>query len=597
MGAGFASASRSVTPDASSHDLNDFRRIARPRTAYIVTAVLGLTPILTVIALRLPLINQLNYADPWFYSAFAWVPKHQFAVFGWNYFSVRFPAILAIGVFERVFGAGDGYLLLRYLLAVASGLSLYLCVRRFASVSVALGTAVLLYLQPFFSRMLLWDYSAFVEVSVGLAGVALWFWSDRRRLSWTLLPGAALAAGVFANALFGTAVLVLFLVEGVAAIRQRGPARIAYFARLGVAAVAAIGVFLLGYLSYLEILGGLSPYDLLRPTIKFLAENSKNSSPYRFPASSWLLREPRIWGPVIMSIALVAVLRRRILAITLEARIAQMCVAYTAFLWLYRFLITSSVIETWWAYSVVVVAMAPAMGVLLHELVDRSTRPRRWAAIALGAFALTAILIRDVSGPANEAYSTLAKHEGLLVALLAIGVTAAVGIGSRVVPRAASLTLLVVVLAIMSFAPSVLDGRGTTGIFVTRGSTEWNAYGAGQRFADLVRNYDNPKHRVFLWYPGLLGYVSIAWLDLPQDADTLNEVGVPTESLGHLTPLGAARLKQPEVAYVLIIAPRLREVLSGSEALAAGGFGQRLVRGGELANGDLQFRLVAITSK
>ena len=92
-----------------------------------------------------------------------------------------------------MFGANDGYVLLRYLLAILSGTSLYLCVGRFASRTTAAATAVLLYLNPFFSRMLLWDYSGFMEVAAGVVGVGLWYWSENRSLPWTLLAGIALS--------------------------------------------------------------------------------------------------------------------------------------------------------------------------------------------------------------------------------------------------------------------------------------------------------------------------------------------------------------------------------------------------------------------
>ena len=571
--------------------------LSRARPSYVVIAVLGLSPILIAVVLRLPIINQLNYADAWFYSAYAWAPKHHFAVFGWNYFSVRFPAILVIGVFERVFGAGDGYVLLRWALAVACGASVYVCVRRFASIRVALGAAVLLYLNPFFSRMLLWDYSGFIEVAGGTIGVALWYWSDCRRLAWTILPGIAFACAVFANALVGTVLLVLLPIEAIAALRQGRRALWYLGRRLAIVAGASLGVFVTGYLGYRQILGSLSPYDLLRPTINFFGENSKQSAPYQQPVSVWLLHEPRIWAPVITSVALIAVLRRRILGTDIPARVAQMCVCYTAFLWVYRFTVTSSVVEVWWAYSVVVVAAAPAIGLLLHELADERRTAGFSVAIAGGTFALTAMVVRNLAGPAGDAYHSVAQHRVLVIALLVAGTASACLVGSRsIVRRTSALVVFITVLALASYAPSVLDGRGTIGIFVTSGSQEWKAYQGGKRFIDLMREYDNPKRRVFLWYPGLLGYVSIAWLDLPQTGDTLNVVGA-SEPLDHLTPLGAARIRLPQVAYVMLLAPRENEVRQGNEALTRGGFGGSVVRQGEFADGGLHFQLVAITSK
>jgi hypothetical protein len=571
-------------------------RIQRSKWTIIGASVLMLAPCIVVLILRLPVINQLNYADPWFYTAYAWAPKHQFAIFGWNYFSVRFPAILGIGVFERAFGAADGYLLLRYGLAIISGSSVYLCVRRFASLPVALSAATMLYLQPFFSRMLLWDYTSFLEVSVGLSGVALWYWSDGRRLAWALLPGAALAIAVFANGLFATALFVLVAIEGVAAVRGGRRATINYAARLSISAGTALAVFVIGYLGYLTILGSLSPYDLLRPTIKFLSENSKQSALYQQPVSSWLFHELRIWMPVVTCVGLVAVLRRRILDVGVQARVAQMCVGYTAFLWLYRFAITSSVVETWWAYSIVVVATAPAVGVLLSELTKEPRVTRRTAAAAVGPFLGVALIVRDVPS-IDRIYHTVSEHSILVIGVLAVGIASATLMSvDRSKWRGAGVAITFAVLAAMSYAPSILDGRGTTGIFVPSGSQEWTAYKAAQRFLDVVQNYDSPSHRVFLWFPGTAGYVSMTWADLPQDADTLNEIGV-SESLEQLKPLGVARLDEPQVKYVMILYKRFPELSDARGALARGGFAGNVVRHADLVTGALHYALIELTRK
>jgi hypothetical protein len=275
-----------------------------------IVAMIVLAPIATVLVLRLPLINQLDYADAWFYSAYAWVPKHHFAYFGLNYFAVRFPAILSIGAFEHVFGAQYGYVALRYLLAVACGGSLYLGVRRFAPPWVALATMLLLFFDPLFTRMLLWDYAGFIAVSAGVIGFALWYWSDGRPLWWTLLPGAALSTAVFSNALLATTVFVLLAVEAIAALRGGRDGTVRYALRLGVCALATMAVFLFGYLGYLVELGGMSPDDLLAPTIEFLSHNSANAAPYVRPVSEWIFHDPRIWGPPVFCVALIAALGR-----------------------------------------------------------------------------------------------------------------------------------------------------------------------------------------------------------------------------------------------------------------------------------------------
>jgi hypothetical protein len=562
-----------------------------------VVAVIAAGPALCVVALRLPLINQLDYADAWFYSAYAWVPKHHFAVFGWTYFSVRFPAILSIGIFERAFGTQFGYVLLRYLLAIASGAAIYLGVRRFAGVAAALATCLLLYLDPFFSRMLLWDYSGFVAVAAGIVGFALWWWGDGRRLGWTLLTGAALAVAVFANPVVATAILILFLVEALAAVRDGRQAATRFSYKLAVAASAAIAVFFAGYFSYLTIVSSAHVDDLVRPTIDFLRSNAKNSAPYQRPASEFLLHELRIWAPAVVSLALVAVLRRRVLGSDIPARIAQACIAYTAFLWVYRFTVTSSVIETWWAYNFVVLVMAPALGVLLYGLARKWDGERPWAIVAVATAAVEGVVIRAASGEAVDGYRRVADSPAVLYLIVGVGVVAAIVIGLR--NMAASLAgwfVLVATLTVMLWAPSVFDGRGTTGIFVTDGGTEWRAYPAAREFVDLVRDYDAPQSRVYTWYSHNHGPTSIAWTTLPQEGQTVQVVGVST-SLDRLEPLGRARLQQPDAAYVMVLSERSAELRAAEHALIAGGFRDNLVRKGALASSGLRYVLLRLTTK
>ncbi len=558
--------------------------------------LIGLSPVAIVLILRLPLINQLNYADAWFYSSYAWVPKHDFALFGWNYFAARFPSILPIAVFSRAFGPRAGYVVLRYLLAVACASSVYLCVKKSASRQAAAAAAVLLYMQPFFSRSLLWDYT-FVELAGGVIGVSLWYWSEDRRLAWTLLPGAALACSAFANANIAVAILVLIVVESVSAMRLGRRALIHLAARFGMLVVALVGVFIVGYLSYSVILGFFDPYDMLRPTIDFLRENSKNSAPYVRPPQLWLLHEPRLWMPVVTSVGLIATLRRRVLGLDLAARIAQLCIALTGFIWIYRFAVTSSVVEVWWSYDIVVVATAPALGVLLYDLTKGSRSPGRWiwAAVAISLF--SAILIRSAPSPVDDIYRAFSTHRGLLLALLGLGVLAAALLRVRNhLSRVLCYGLFAVILAFMSYAPSVLDGRGTTGIFATSGTREWRTYDAGERFMKLVQAYDGPSHRVFLWWPGTEGPVNITWADLPQSGDSLNLLGT-AEPLDRLTPLGAARLGQPTVASVMILAPRPSEVSPAVAALGVDGFHGDVLRAGTWADGELHYALVGLTTK
>jgi hypothetical protein len=564
------------------------------RARYGGAAAIALGPLLALAVLRLPLLNQLDWADAWFYSAYAWVPKHHFGLYGWNYFSVRFPAILSIGVFERVFGTDPGYLVLRYLLAVGTGTALYLCMRRFASVWIAIATTMLLYLDPFFSRMLLWDYAGFVAVPAGVAGFALWWWSEGRRLAWTLLPGAALAIALFANALIGTALAVLFMVEAAAALRLGRAAAVRTAARFVLLAVAGVLVLALGYVGYVAIIGSFAPSDLIRPTVEFIRSNKENSAPYQQPVSGWLRHELRIWPPVVLSFALIVALGRRLLGTDVPARIAQLCIGYTALLWVYRFTVTSSVIETWWAYAFVVVAMAPALGVLLWNVAERARVSKVAAAVPVAFAVLTAILIRNLSGPAVDAYGWVARHPPAIFALLGVALVGGLMLALRGrVPAVAGLAVVLVMFTVMTWAPSVLDGRGTTGVFVTDGGTEWKAYDGARSFLNLVRAYDSPNSRVYTWYPGTSGVTNIGWATLPQNGTTVEQVGTDMP-VDHLTPLGRARLQQSNVGFVLVMSPRAKDLPAARAAIAGNGFGARLVTHGSWAGGGLRYALYSL---
>lgn len=561
-----------------------------------VLFVIMLGPLLVALALRLPPINQLDYADAWFYSAYAWVPRHHFSLFDWNYFSVRFPAILSIGVFERVFGVHVGYLVLRYLLAVGSGAAVYLGVRRFSTMSVATSATALLYLNPFFSRMLLWDYANFVAVSAGVAGLALWWWSEGRRLVWTLLPGAALASAVFANVIVATALLVFIAVETLAAVRIGRRAVVHLVARLAVAAGSAVMVFVAGFLGYLWFTS-LSPDDLLRPTIEFLRSNEENSSVYQRPFDEWLGHELRIWAPVVVSVALIAVLRRRVLGTALPARIAQVCIGYTSFLWLYRFTVTSSVLETWWAYNMVVIVLVPALGVLLHAAAGDPRVARSCAVLAVGVCVLGALVIRTFDGAAEDFYRVIADRPRALWALVAMAVAAAVLLSARrPAIRLAAVAAVFLVSSTMAWAPSVLDGRGRTGVFVSNGDLEWDAYGGAKRFIEMVRDYDARGRRVYTWYPDTQGITNVGWTTLPHLGQTVQLLGAPAR-LDGLQPLGRARLLQQDAAYVLAMSSRPCDLRAARRALRSAGFRGRTVKRGALADGRMQYVLIELTGK
>jgi hypothetical protein len=435
-----------------------------------------------------------------------------------------------------------------------------------------------------------------VTIAAGVIGFALWWWTERRRLFWSALPGAALAVAIFAFPYIFLGTVVLFLAEAVAAARL-GTAQVKRFAaRLGVAAISGMVVFLFGYACYRAFVP-LTPGDLIRPTIDFLRNNKVNSAPYQRPASEWLFHELRVWPPIVVSVGLVAVLRGRLLGTDSRARIAQVCLGFIAFLWLYRVVVASSTIETWWDYSLLIIVVAPALAVLLHTMARHSGDERLYAVIAVSCAFVTGALIREARGSAAGAYDAIARHPALLFTILALGVVAALLLAApRAGIRSTALGAFVVLLTLMSWAPSVFDGRGTTGVFVTDGGTEWHAYPAARRFLDTIRDYDGPGSRVYTWYRGTIGLTNIGWTTLPQDGHTVQALGLDAP-FDRLQPLGRARLLQPDAAYVLALSTRAADLAAARHALASAGFGDVTVKRVSLDGGRLHFILMRLTSK
>ncbi len=198
-----------------------------------------LAPAIGVLFLRAPLISQIGYIDPWFDDGYAWSLAHGLHLFDDPYYGVRFPPILLIAGATEVFGAVAGYLVLHYLILLATGLVLYRCVRQFASARVAVAAVVLLMLDVYFLRLELWDYASFVQIPSMLGAVALWpRGSGRWRLLAAAGAGALISVAAFSQPLSLLIVPPVLIVELIAAARVRDGELVRLAARLGVAAVA-----------------------------------------------------------------------------------------------------------------------------------------------------------------------------------------------------------------------------------------------------------------------------------------------------------------------------------------------------------------------
>ncbi len=574
-------------------------RLVTPRLLFWFTVLL--TPFVGVLLLRAPLVNALPYRDPWFYSGYGWSLAHDINVFGWFYYAVRFPVILPIAWSTAAFGPVAGYIILRYIILASVGGLLYACTRMFASRTVACVGVALLTLNPFYMREVLWDYTSFITLPCTIGGAALWYLGSGprsgrvRMMATTAGAGAFLGAAIYANAIAGLVLPALFGVEAVASLRcgWRGITRFAV--RVAVALVGAALVFLGGYLGYCIYLGVLSPHELIRPTLEFLRSGNKLLAPFQRPVHEWIKGEPRIYGPVLVSLAIVVVVGRSIFRNTVRARIAQFAIAYTTIFWIYRFTMTSSLIETWWAYNMTAVTAAFGIPVILDEVTRRLKGSARLAAGgALVATGVTDLVIRSFSSTAIWCYNELRTHIFILALVLVASGACAVAVARlhSHAGRCTALVALCVLIAAITLTPAHYIGIDQTGEFSPDGKTELDGYQAAYDMNQLIAAKDTPEARVLLW-SNLYGLADVGWTNLPNQMGGIENAEVPTP-VPELNADELELLRYPTTSGVLVVSQSLNEVNSAAPALKQHGFDPRVERTGAWSDGKLHYALVML---
>jgi hypothetical protein len=564
-------------------------------------AIVLLAPVIGVLLLRAPLINVLSDNDTWFYSGYGWTLAHHIEIFGWFYYADRFTVNLPIAVSTGLLGPVPAYLVLRYVLMAGCGALLYLAVRRFAAVPVAVAAVCLTMLDPFLVRLMLWDYTTFVALPCTIAGAALWYLgSTRVRAVWTALgAGIFLSAAIYANPLSAVVLPPLFGVEAIAAIRRGRGEVVTFIIRWCLVAAGAVIVFIVGYLGYWAYIGSFSPKLLFQATISFIQSNSQLAAPFQIAPRIWLRTEPRVYAPVLVSVGTIVILGRSFFSNTLRARMAQFAVGYTLVFWVYRFALTSSVVETWWAYSMTAVSGAFAMPAILDAIGQRWVRTR-WlliAGMALAATGLADLVVRSMGQSALNMFNYLRSHTVVLVCVL-VACCLAVALATVLRKERAGLLAIAVfcaIVAVIALTPAQYLNIGGTGEFSTFGTTaELDGYTAGYDMTQLIAKYDRPPSRVLIW-DDLYGLGAVGWANLPHQEGGVENVST-LAPIPVLTPWDLNMLRYPTTTRVLALSQEVNDIVSAVPALQKAGLQPRLESEGIWGGGHVYYALIKLHS-
>jgi hypothetical protein len=246
----------------------------------------------------------------------------------------------------------------------------------------------------------------------------------------------------------------------------------------------------------------------------------------------------------------------------------------------------------------VAISTAFAAPVILDRI-ERSM-PERVArftvAAAVAGAAATAIAVRYFNDDAVALYEHIRDNVPAIVALLAVGIVAALVLKllRPTAPRAAATFVLFALVAFISLTPARYIGTSQTGEFGDDGRAELRAYQAAYDMSKLLEDVDQPDRRTLLWTT-LIGSPVVSWTNLPHQGGSINNPELPLQSLGKLGPESKDHVRYPTTVRVLLLSQNPADMARGVAALRRElTYPPTVLRRGAWGDGYLNYALVAL---
>jgi hypothetical protein len=517
---------------------------------FVVAAVLGYS-----------IVDQEEYTDPEYYTGYGQSFWRMWQVFGLNYYSARFPIMFLNTTTQWLSPGLGGYVLARLLVFAICAAPFYLLARRRYGRNVALASYAFLILNPLLPRILSWDLTTFLSIPAGFAGITCWYLSTRRWSLATFAAGFLFGVSVNCHVFTGTAIAVFFLVELVFASRR--PDGLGWFlARAATCAAGGLACLALGLLFYATTVGPVSAWSLWAVTAGAIQAGQQYHTTHFLPLASYYAVNYEMYAPLFSTALAIAVNRGALLADTLEARITTFAVAYLAAYAVAVFVLGMNVLQYFWYFAHLTIAVYLVVPVILARLVERiGTSATAWftAPLALVAFLVT-LRFADVFRLALAARQQAAVVAAL--ALLAAASLTAVSARSRrsvIFGTVAAGALIQVPFMSLSHL-SPYDVRANR--------AEQPLFEIVMAYQSLLNEYDAPDRRVRTWYPTQkASLMSVAASNL---MFTLQEryVGQGMPLFGNLE---RERIADPSTRYVLLMDTTTAGVDAGLAALGNAG--------------------------
>jgi hypothetical protein len=384
------------------------------RRRWLIEAALLLqAPILAFWLMKFSPFNQSpGWLDPFIYTGYIHNFKDLWDRYGITYYSVRFGLILPGRALVALFGAEDGFLVLRYLLTLVAGIPLYAVVKRYFGLPLAAVTYIVMVTSPYFARTLMWDYPDATGMPFLCAAMCLILLECRRLWLWDSVAGGCAAMALNSN-FFIVAPLGVFLCLYTLLwlIWQRGVARIVMRAicfLTGLIVITGLGI------CYYWITVGT--WDIFSPTIhmsRWLAQRGMKL--WRTPGFAWLGKQYGVFIPAILSLFALLCWRWRRPAFH-EASLWWSASGIGYFFYVHQFAFQANTLELFYYFSYALPAIFLLLAMTMNGVVGRLSLPGRWwSAASVAAGAITPWLLYSYG------YLTAAADSlGTFIALVAV---------------------------------------------------------------------------------------------------------------------------------------------------------------------------------
>jgi hypothetical protein len=506
---------------------------------------------------------QNGSIDPYVYTGYIHNFEDLIERYGPTYYGVRFGHILPSRMLAALLGAIPGYFVWRYLVVLAGSVPFYVLLRQRYGRPLAMTMVTVLVTSPLLARTVLWDYPSATAVPCLLGAVCLLQIEHRRRrlldLSAGLLTGLMIHSNVFGIAPLGVYVAaygVAWLVSG------RGfrvlAVRLAWFAVGPIVLTAAGSVY------YWSILHRWDIWSTTVNVVFFLAEGG--TARWRTADPAWVLRQWAALTPLILSVlTLLASAGRRM---SLHAMALGTGAAGAAsLLYIHQFLLNGNTLELLNYFVFVLPSVFLLLALVVAAVWGHGSPGVRISSGSILVLCAVGPWFLYARGWSPVDFVTLEHH--LLIAIVAAALVAVTRVPSSrrpIVPVLASAAL-----GLMLFTGFVQNGySGAVDSPLRPSRSEEDVYQVALQFIRTVPTLAERPGPIRFWYSDDPPYKSLWSIQSTflWGYSRLHEEGHGLPNLGEQE---LARVRAPELTWLVLLAERHEQLALGRTALTANG--------------------------